>query len=128
MFMQNLQPTDNGKTIKVIVSNGINPPATSTTATLYVLTTPQLAHRWTFDVDGTDSIGGVTCNVRGTASIAGGSLLLPGGTARNQCGEIDGICTTTLAVNDSLTIEGWVTVSNLVNWSKAWMFGNVAPL
>lgn len=99
-------------------------------ATLTILTTPWLAHRWSFD-DNLDSVRGVACNVRGGAYIDGGQLVLPGGGVRQNCGEINGVddgtgngIGLTLNTNASMTFEGWMTVSNLNNWSKGWMFGN----
>src|SRR5436190_18137104 len=38
-----------------------------------------LLHHWSFNTDGTDSIGGATAAVQGAATISGGMLNLPGG-------------------------------------------------
>lgn len=83
---------------------------------------PSLAHRWSFDT-ATDSIGGVVCSVRGNAGISGGRLNLPGGNSpAADYGDISGI-TNTLNSHASLTVEGWVTFSNLVTGSKLYCFG-----
>jgi hypothetical protein len=129
LTLSNFQPSDNGKTVKVVVSNGINPPATSTVSTIHIITTPVLSHRWTFDVDGSDSIGSVTCIPVGGATIANGSLILPGdaggtGVSRQNCAVINGIAADGTLSGDSLTVEAWCTVTNLVNWEEIYMFGS----
>lgn len=112
---------DNGAVFTAEVSNAAG-KAVSNGATLTVQAlTP--AHRWSFTTDGTDSIGSVTCEIAGTAAIADGSLRLLGGTSRENSGNIAGI-TNTLNASESLTIEGWMTMSQFQGWSKGWMFGN----
>lgn len=117
----NLTSADNNKTIRVKVSNAVG-FTNSVTSTLHIITTPLLAHRWSFTSDGADSVGGATCTPLGGASISGGSLLLPGGGTRANCGTIHDIVST-LNANESITVEGWLTVNAVNNWSKAWMFG-----
>jgi hypothetical protein len=127
LTLTNLQPADGGN-----VSVGVTNTAggiLSSNALLTVLTSPVLAHRWSFD-NALDSIRGVNCSLRGGATISGGSLMLPGTGSRANCGEINGVDDATgngvgltLNTNQSITFEGWVTVSTLVNWSKAWMIG-----
>jgi hypothetical protein len=86
-----------------------------------VVGAPALAHRWSF-TDLTDSIGGAHATLLGSAAVSGGQLRIPGGAARVSCARINGI-TNTLAAHQSLTIEGWFTMTNLQGWSKVWMFG-----
>lgn len=112
---------DNGAVFTAEVSNAAG-KAVSEGATLTVQALNP-AHRWSFTTDGTDSIGGVTCVTSGAATIADGSLRLSGGTSRENSGNIAGI-TNTLNASESLTIEGWMTMSQFQNWAKGWMFGN----
>lgn len=94
---------------------------TNDSVVLTVVGAPVLAHRWSFDTP-SDAVGGVNAQLVGTASLSGGQLQLPGGTAQANGARIDGI-TNTLAAHQSLTIEGWFTQTTLQNWSKVWMFG-----
>jgi len=82
-----------------------------------------LAHRWSF-ANGTDSVGGATAALIGTASFSGGQLVLPGGPARSNCATV--VITNTLNSTVDLTVEAWFTVGTQQNWSKLWMFGKVA--
>ena len=79
-----------------------------------------LAHRWSFD-NGTDSVGGANASLVGGAFYSGGKLQIPGGVARVNAATVN--ITNTLAVNPSITIEGWFTMTTLQNWAKVWMFG-----
>ncbi|GAA5481035.1 LamG-like jellyroll fold domain-containing protein [Haloferula sargassicola] len=83
-------------------------------------TLTDLAHRWSFD-DASDSVGGATANLNGSASISGGSLMLPGGGTRLNYADV--AIGSTLAGASSLTVETWFTTATNQDWSKVWMFG-----
>lgn len=82
-----------------------------------------LAHRWSFS-NGTDSIGGATASLIGSASFSGGRLLLPGGAARSNCASVN--IAGTLNSTVDLTVETWFTITNQQDWAKLWMFGRAA--
>src|SRR5262249_8415048 len=83
---------------------------------------PGLLHRWSFNVDGSDSVGGANAALAGSTSISGGALQLPGGGTFANYASVN--ITNTLNSNTSLTVETWFTISQLQSWSKVWMFGN----
>ncbi len=84
-------------------------------------TLTDLSHRWSFD-DASDSVGGATANLNGTASIAGGTLVLPGGGTRANYADV--AIGPTIAGASSLTVEVWFTTTTNQDWSKVWMFGS----
>ena len=92
---------------------------TSPSATLTMLLTT-LKHRWSF-TDLTDSIGGANATLVGSAAVNGGQLQLPGGGTFANYASVN--ISNTLTTNFSVSVETWVTMSALQNWSKAWMFG-----
>ena len=97
---------------------------TNASRSITVTNTPTvLAHRWSF-TDGTDSVGGATASLIGTASFAGGRLTLPGGGPRSNCASIN--IAGTLNSTVDMTIETWFSVTNQQDWSKLWMFGRRA--
>jgi len=82
---------------------------------------PVLAHRWSF-TDSSDSAGSADLELRGTAAISEGTLVLPGGGVRTNLAAVP--IGRTLASASSLTVETWFTIGNPAqNWSKIWMFG-----
>jgi glucose/arabinose dehydrogenase len=103
---------------RVVVSNSVG-TVTSPIANLTLLLT-SLKHRWSFS-DLTDSIGGANATLVGSASLSGGSLQLPGGGTFANYASIN--ISNTLAINPSISVEVWVTLNALQNWSKVWMFG-----
>ena len=97
---------------------------TNTIRSITVTNTPTvLAHRWSFG-DGTDTVGGATASLIGTASFTGGWLSLPGGGPRSNCASIN--IAGTLNSTVDLTVETWFTITNQQNWAKLWMFGRRA--
>ena len=82
-----------------------------------------LAHRWNFN-DGTDTVGGANATLVGSASYAGGKLLVPGGVARSNSATVNIAGTLNSTVN--LTVETWFTMNTLQDWAKVWMFGRAA--
>jgi glucose/arabinose dehydrogenase len=82
---------------------------------------PTLLHRWSFNGDANDSIGGANATVAGTATVANNQLQLPGGGPFANYASIN--IGSTLSTNASLTVETWMTINTLTTWSKVWMFG-----
>jgi hypothetical protein len=81
-----------------------------------------LAHRWSFNGDLNDSVGGATATLNGTANIANNQLVLPGGGPFANFAYVD--VSPTLLANPSITVESWFTLNALPNWAKLWMFGD----
>jgi hypothetical protein len=105
-------------TYQVVVSNAAG-FVTSPVANLTLLLT-SLKHRWSFN-DLSDSISGSNATLVGAAALGGGSLQLPGGGTFANYASIN--VSNTLAINSSISVESWVTLNALQNWSKVWMFG-----
>ena len=103
---------------QVIVSNA-GGSVTSSVANLTLWLTT-LKHRWSFD-DLNDSISGANAALVGSAALNGGALQLPGGGTLADYATVS--LSNTLAINPSITVETWVTLNALQNWSKVWMFG-----
>jgi uncharacterized repeat protein (TIGR03806 family) len=103
---------------QVIVSNSVN-SITSPIANLTLLLT-SLKHRWSFS-DLNDPIGGANATLVGSAALSGGNLQLPGGGTFANYASIN--ISNSLALNSSITVETWVTLNALQDWSKVWMFG-----
>lgn len=82
---------------------------------------PVLVHRYSFDSDGSDSIGGANGTLQGTASVAGGKLVLDGSTGcyLNLPGSLININT-----NSAVTFDTWVTFGNAATWAELFAFGN----
>jgi uncharacterized protein YjdB len=86
------------------------------------VTNQALQHEWSFNESGgataADSVGGANVTLRGTTSLGGGVLTLPGGGG-NYATFPNGI----LASDNSVTIETWLTDNAGQTWSRAWSFG-----
>ncbi|MDB4360086.1 PEP-CTERM sorting domain-containing protein [Akkermansiaceae bacterium] len=88
-----------------------------------------LAHRYSFDTDTTDSVGGNTGVLEGGATVSSGKLSLTGlgaSTAANRMTftnpvDIGGNFGTT-----GVTIESWYTDGGTGTWGKLFQFGNNA--
>ena len=86
-----------------------------------------LAHRYSFDTDTTDSVGGNSGILEGGSTVSSGKLTLTGlgrGTAGNRM-------TFTNPVNiggnfgtTGVTIESWYTDAGTGTWGKLFQFGN----
>ena len=91
-----------------------------------------MVHQYTFNTEGQaeDSVGTADLTINGTASVAGGALVLPGGGARTNNASAAGAALTELGASingtDELTIEIWFTQSAEQNWSKLFMAGSGA--
>lgn len=93
----------------------------SATNTLTVITVPAvLAHRYSFTSDATDSVGAADGFLGGTATVAGGQLVLDGfyGTYLDLPGNV-----INLATNKAVTIEAWVTFGEIQQWCRLFDFG-----
>ncbi|MCB1131680.1 MAG: hypothetical protein KDN05_11155, partial [Verrucomicrobiae bacterium] len=86
-----------------------------------------LAHRYSFNVDSSDVVGSANLSLIGSASVASGSLDLPGGATRTNHANAQGAALAELAttINDSyaLTIECWFNQDTAQNWAKLFMAG-----
>lgn len=71
-----------------------------------------IQHRYSFDADASDSVGGANWTLEGAANVAGGSLVLDGsaGTRAQQDGS-------TIGINGygSITLEMWATPNSAAN-------------
>lgn len=81
-----------------------------------------VVHQYTFN-DGSfaDSVGGAPGTLVGSASVSGGQLVLPGGSARSNFGSLPSSTMTGLT---SATFEGWFTMETKGYWSKVFMAGS----
>ncbi len=88
-----------------------------------------ISHRYSFDTDTTDSVGGNTGVLNNGATVGGGALQLTGlgsSTAGNHMG-----FTTPIDIGGNfgasgVTIETWYTDNNTGTWGKLFQFGNNA--
>src|SRR5260370_1269745 len=105
-------------TYQVTISNAggntSSPPASLT------LLLPPPKHRSSFAAL-TASITASNAILVGNAALSGGQLQLPGGGTFANYASVN--LAGTLASNPSISVETWVTLSALQNWSKVWMFG-----
>lgn len=86
---------------------------------------PMLVHRWSFNGNLNDSVGGANATLNGAATVANNQLQLPGGGPFANFAYVD--IGSTLSTNASLTVEEWMTINTLTTWSKTWMFGYDDP-
>jgi hypothetical protein len=88
-------------------------------ATVSVGNVAQLTHRYTFNTDASDSVGGANGALQGTATVTGGELVLdgnPGSYVELPPGLLSGY--------DAATIDTWVTFGAAQTWARLWYFGN----
>ncbi|MCQ2394357.1 MAG: hypothetical protein MJ249_08720 [Kiritimatiellae bacterium] len=86
---------------------------------------PEALHRWSFNGDWSDSVGGVTAMPQGTARLENGGVARTlGGTHGSSY--IDLGTTLTLPTNEAVTVEMWVTEHSFQKWAKLLMVGTVA--
>src|SRR5579884_202818 len=85
-----------------------------------------LQHRYSFQADATDSIGGANGTLIGNAYVSNHSLYLPGGgTSASPSGYVS--LPNGIVSNDvSITVECWVTDNAGSVWAEAWCFGDSA--
>ncbi|MCS7304775.1 MAG: LamG domain-containing protein [Thermoguttaceae bacterium] len=85
-----------------------------------------LIHRWSFDGNANDSVGGAHATLINGASISGGWLVLANsGTSNdpntNQYASLP--IGSTIASLDNMTIETWILWGGGNNWQRIWDFG-----
>ncbi len=85
-----------------------------------------LQHRYSFNSDASDSVGGANGTLIGNAAITNHYLSLPGGgTSASPQGYVslpNGI----VSNNTSITVECWLTDNAGLVWAEAWCFGDSA--
>ncbi|MCR9199501.1 MAG: hypothetical protein NXI04_12715 [Planctomycetaceae bacterium] len=96
----------------------------ATEMTAPATTTAELIHQYCFTEDATDFVGSSNATLHGGASIVGGQLVLDG---------VDDYASlpigATIAAANSVTIEGWATVTENRTWSRLFDFGSaVRPI
>ncbi len=96
----------------------------------YGIVNAAVVHQYAFNTNGQaeDSVGTADLTINGTASVAGGVLILPGGGARTNNASATGAALTELGATvngtDQLTMELWFTQSSNTDWAKLFMAGN----
>ncbi len=86
-----------------------------------------LAHRYSFDVDASDSVGGNDGILIDDASVSGGELILDG-APNGPSGDSMGF-TSTMGIGSNfgssgVTFEAWYTDQGSGSWAKLFSFGN----
>lgn len=115
-YCNKMQWTPMSKLPKIIMGIGLL-AMSSNAATL-----ADLKHRWSFNGNLNDSVGGATATVTGSAAVLNNQLELPGGNARQNAASIP--IGATIAGTQSMTVEMWFTMDQVTDWRKAYMFGN----
>lgn len=93
----------------------------SATNTLTAVSVPaKLTHRYGFTSDASDSVGGANGTTQGSATVAGGQLVLDGtyGCYLDLPGDA-----INMATNRAVTIEAWVTFGSIQQWCRLFDFG-----
>jgi len=88
-----------------------------------------LAHRWSFDLDPTDSVGGNTGILEGGATITPGQLTLTGLGSSVDANRMTFTSPIDIGTNfgpTGVTIETWYTDTGTGTWGKLFQFGNNA--
>ena len=88
---------------------------------------PQLAHRYSFTTDVSDSVGGANGTLGGSASISGGAVVLTGGANSSDAGisYVD-LPNNLVSSLTAITLETWVTDNLSGPWARIWDLGNSA--
>jgi len=89
-----------------------------------------ISHRWSFDTDTTDSVGGNTGVLVGGATVASGALQLTGLGANRDANHMGFTSPVDIGGNfgtSGVTIETWYTDSGTGTWGKLFQFGTNAP-
>jgi len=88
-----------------------------------------LSHRWSFDGNTNDSIGGVSGVLQGGASISGGNLSLSGAGSSTTANRMSFSSPIDIGGNfgaTGVTIESWYTDTGTGTWGKLFQFGTSA--
>ena len=86
-----------------------------------------LSHRYSFDTDTTDSVGGNTGTLQNGATVSSGALQLTGlgtNTSGNHMGFTSPVDIGGNFGASGVTIESWYTDSGTGTWGKLFQFGN----
>ena len=121
LTLTNVALTDAGN-YSVLVSNTVG--SASSSATLTVLP-PTLGHRYSFNTDANDSVGGANGTLVNNAVIANGALQLPGqSTSGNTACSYVALPNGIVSSYNSITVETWLTDTAGATWAEAWCFGD----
>lgn len=87
---------------------------------LAAMSNAALVHRYSFNTDASDSIGGADATLFGDASVSGGALQLDG------AGDYANLDASAIALNTftTLTLETWWTHNDTENWQRVFDFGD----
>ena len=88
-----------------------------------------LSHRYSFDTDTTDSVGGNTGTLQNGATVSSGALQLTGlgaGTGGNHMGFTSPVDIGGNFGASGVTLESWYTDSGTGTWGKLFQFGTNA--
>jgi hypothetical protein len=95
----------------------------TSSATVEVQNQAVLAHRYSFDSDASDSVGGANGTLVGTANVSGGQVQLDGGSS-DYVSLPGGL----LGTYQSATMDIWATISGSQGfWSRLFEFADVGP-
>jgi hypothetical protein len=81
-----------------------------------------LAHRYNFNTDASDTIGGANGTLQGAATVSSGQLQLTGNNA-DYLQLPGGMLTNYSAV----TVDTWANLGPAQNWARLWEFADVGP-
>ncbi len=100
--------------------NGTAYTATSSVATLSVVSSAYaLTHRYSFNTDAGDSVGGADGTLMGAASLSGGEVVLDG-----TSGTFVDLPNDLVSDYPAITMEAWFTDNGSGNWARLWDFGS----
>jgi hypothetical protein len=90
-----------------------------------VISGPILQHRYSFNTDASDSVGGANGTLMGNAKIVNNALYLPGGATSGDANDSyvalpNGI----VSSDNSVTVETWLTDNAGSIWAEPWSFGD----
>ena len=88
-----------------------------------------LSHRWSFDGNTNDSVGGVTGVLQGGATLNGGALTLSGAGSSTSANRMSFSSPIDIGGNfgaTGVTIESWYTDTGTGTWGKLFQFGTNA--
>ena len=81
-----------------------------------------LAHRYNFNADASDSVGGADGTLQGGASVSGGQLQLTGNNA-----DYLQLPSGMLQNYSAVTVDTWANLGPAQNWARLWEFTDVGP-
>jgi hypothetical protein len=110
---------DEAGSYAVLVSNTLgNAPSSTVSLTVNA---PTLQHRYSFNTDANDSVGGANATLYGATYLANNAVQLPGGAASTS--NYVQFPTGMLVGDNSMSIEIWLTDTAGVTWAEAFCFG-----